>query len=56
MIHYEESTGAHNSFMVGTDMSYLKNVLKLLLRHNKFRSDDFHKLTKFDVGYVDDVH
>lgn len=56
MIHYEESIGGHCSFMVGTDMSYLKNVLKLLLRYNKFTDSDFHKLTNFDLGYIDNVH
>jgi hypothetical protein len=56
MIHYEETTGGHCSFMVGTDMSYLRNVLKLLNQYNKFKAEDFHKLTKFDIGYVDDIH
>ena len=36
LVHYEEFAAGHCSFMVGKDMSYLTNVLKVMDRYNGF--------------------
>ena len=34
VVHYEEIRGGYSTFLVGMDMSYLRNLLKLMKQYN----------------------